>query len=335
MSGYLDLWRTQGLVPEGGRSATLPAPLDARNGNDLAGAQGSHPLAFIDLETLLHPATDGLSGEIVVEPGVQVGGEIKAQLRLRALRSIDGRAASLALRGYLLREQARSATRGSGDHQTTERWVEVVAEELETIPLTEMTLPVKMNEGEEFRCTILAPAPRLGPPSAHAGPAAVVWLLVASWDIAMGGDQRIAAIVPVAQHRDLVTAGMIEFTDEALLDFSSENGASFTLHPAPPISAGATLTVQVLWPKASGGRSARVELHADISGLGNICVASVKTTAAELATGMTAELPIPADAPPVLDALGVRVRYRLRALVDRAFLPDLALERGVAIVSPE
>lgn len=335
MSDYLDLWRVDGPSPEHGKSGSLPAPLDARNGNDLAGSQGSHPLAFIDLPTLLRSTTDGLAGEITLEPDSRVGGEIRGRLQLRALRAIEGRAASLTLRGYLLRERERSETRGTGKHQTTNQWVEVEAEELETLPLLETALPASLEAGQELDLPILAPAPRLGPPSAHAGPAAVVWLLIASWDIAMSGDERIAAIVDVAQHRDLVTAGVIDLGGSALLDTSSVDGASFHLRPAPPVAAGSTLGVHVVWPKASGGRGARVELHADIGRLGSIRIAAVEAPTAQLAAGLEVALPIPADAPPVLDAQGVQVRYRLRALVDRPLLPDLAVERGIAIISPE
>jgi hypothetical protein len=335
MSNYLDAWRAAGPSGYGGRSASLPAPLDARDGGDLVGEIGSHPLAFIELASLLRPTSAGLEGAIELEPGARVGGEIRGRLRLRARRPIEGRRATLTLRGYLLREQERSATRGSGEEKTTERWIEVSADELESIDLHETRLPATLAEGAELDLPLLLPAPRLGPPSAHAGPAAVVWVLAAHWDIALGGDERLAALVPVAQHRDLVTAGVIDLGANALLDLVAVDGASFALSPAPPLAAGSAFTVRVAWPKASGGRGARVELHADVAGLGSVVLDTVSAPTDQLAGGLEVRLSIPIDAPPVLDANGVRVRYRLRALVDRPLLPDLAVERGLAIVSPD
>jgi hypothetical protein len=335
MSRYLDLWRADGPSHHAGRSGSLPAPLDARDGDDLVGDIGSHPLAFLELSSLLRPATAGLEGTFSFEPGIRVGGEIRGRLHLRALRAIEGRHATLTLRGYLLHEQERSATRGSGEHRTTERWVEVVAEELETIDLHETRLPATLVQGQSLELPLLLPAPRLGPPSAHAGPAAVVWLLVAAWDIAMGGDERIATLVEVAQHRDLVTGGVLDLGASALLDHSAADGATFELRPAPPIAAGSEFGVRVAWPKASGGRGARVELHADIGTLGSVRLAQVEAKTSDLAGGLEARFALPADAPPVFDAKGVRVRYRLRALVDRPLLPDLAVERGLAVVSPD
>jgi hypothetical protein len=338
MSGFLDAYRGSDGPQHHWRSASLPAPLDARNGRELTGAEGSHPLAFIDPSTLLHPTTEGLEGTFIPDADAHVGGEIRGRLQLRALRAIDGRRAALVLRGYLLRERERSVTQGSGEHRTTERWVEVEAEELETIELLDTPLPATLAAGATLNLPILAPAPRLGPPSLHAGPVAVVWLLVAAWDIALGGDERFAALIPVAQHRDLVTAGVLDLGGSALLDVSISDGASFALRPAPPIVAGSDLRVAVAWSQASGGRGARVELHADLAGYDSVRFASVEAPTEALASGLEVVLPIPADAPAVFDARGITLRYRLRALVDRPLLPDLAVERGVAILgtaSPE
>jgi hypothetical protein len=335
VSGFLEPWRAAGASGYTGRSASLPAPLDARNGGELVGHDGSHPLAFIELASLLRPSTDGLEGSIEIEPGARVGGEIRGRLRLRALRPIEGRRATLTLRGYLLREQRRSVTHRTGDHETSESWVEIDAHELETIELLETPLPATLAMDQRLELSFLAPAPRLGPPSAHAGMAAVVWVLAAHWDIAMGGDERIATLVPVAQHRDLVTAGVIDLGPTGLLDTVAIDGASFELSPAPPTAAGSEFTARVAWPKASGGRGARVELHADVVGFGSVRLAAVEAKTAELASGLEVRLRIPDDAPPVFDAGNIRLRYRLRALVDRPFLPDLAVERGIAVVSPD
>jgi hypothetical protein len=332
---YLDLWRTGGQQPYGRRSGDLPAPLDALDGSLLVGESGSHPLAFLTPEMLVRPTTDGLTGGFEVEGRGRVGEGVAARLHIKATRSIEGRSARLSLRGFLLREVERSATRGSGKRTRTERWVEVVAEELETITLAEPALPLALAEGETLDLPISAPAPRLGPPSAHLGAAAVLWLLEAAWDIPMRGDERAATLVTVEQHPDLVRSGALNLGPSALFDEYSTGEATFALEPAPPLLVGSTFTVRVAHPKAEGGRGARVEIHADLDGYGSVCLDSVEAPTAALAAGLEARLTIPADAPPVLDAKGISLRYRIRALVDRPLLPDLAVERGVAIVSAD
>lgn len=282
---------------------------------------------------LVRPATDGLAGGFKVDGRGRVGEGVEARLRVTATRAIEGRSARLSLRGFLLREVERSATRGSGKHSHTEHWVEIVAEELETITLTEPALPFALAEGATLDLPISASAPRLGPPSAHLGAVAVLWLLEAAWDIPMRGDERVATLVTIEQHPDLIRSGALNLGPSALFDQYSTDGATFALEPAPPLLAGSTVAVRVAYPKAEGGRGARVEIHADLDGYGSVCLDSIEAPTAALAAGIEARLTIPADAPPVLDAKGISLRYRIRALVDRPLLPDLAVERGVAIVT--
>ncbi|MEY4388557.1 MAG: hypothetical protein RLZZ432_276 [Chloroflexota bacterium] len=332
MSGYLDLWRTAGQQSHPGRAGSLPAPLDAVDRALLVGAHGSHPLAFLEAAALLRPATDGFSGGLVLDAPARVGGEIRGRLRARALRAIDARGARLAVKGYLLCEVARSETRkdpkGAG---TTEYWVEVVAREIGETPLTETPLPTRLEQGEEIDLSILAPAPQVGPPSAHVGSAAVIWTLQATWDLPLAGDERIAAIVPVGQHPDLIRSGVIGLGPSALLDSYASNGATIDVRPAPPIAAGSSFDARVAWPGVEGGRGARVELHVDIEGGGSVRLAATNVATAELAGGVDVRFDVPADAPPVCDAEGISVRYRIRALVDRPMRPDLAAERNIAI----
>ena len=109
------------------------------------------------------------------------------------------------------------------------------------------------------------PAPRLGPPSAHAGTALVAWAVEARWDIEMGRDERVAAaLVDVRQHRDLLQAGVIDVGAGAMHDSWDDEGATLAVRPLPPIDAGTTMEVTITWPGAVAGRSARVELVADI-----------------------------------------------------------------------
>lgn len=334
LPGYLERWRALGRHPKFGKTGSLPAPLDARNGSDLTGQQGSHPLAFVELPTLLRPTTTKLAGGFTIEPGSAVGGEIRGRLHLEALESIEARAARISVKGYLLREQDRSSSSGSGDLEQTEHWVEIVAEALDELPLIETVLPLHLAAGASLDLAILAPAPRLGPPSAHVGAGAVVWLLVAEWDIPMGGDERIAAIVTIDQPRDLVISGVIDLGPSALLDHYSVAGATFTIDPAPPLHAGEAVAVHVAWPQASGGRGARIELHADVDGRGGVCLDTIVLPTSELSAGTSVRFTLPLDAPPVFQSSSLTVSYRIRALIDRPLLPDRAAERQVAVISP-
>ena len=82
------------------------------------------------------------------------------------------------------------------------------------------------------------PAPRLGPPSAHAGSALVAWAVEAHWDIQMGSDERVAVLVPVAQHPDLLRAGVITLPPGAMFDSVADEGATLAVNPLPPLVAG-------------------------------------------------------------------------------------------------
>ena len=64
----------------------------------------------------------------------------------------------------------------------------------------------------------------------------------------------------------------------------------------------------------------------------NAIIASADTTGADLASGAArAELPIPPDAAPSFDGADLQLFYIVRALVNRRFRPDAAIERLVAI----
>ena len=68
------------------------------------------------------------------------------------------------------------------------------------------------------------PAPRLGPPSAHAGAPIVAWAVEARWDIAMGSDERVAVVVPVGQHPDLLRSGAVTLPSGAMFDSVADEG---------------------------------------------------------------------------------------------------------------
>lgn len=330
-STYLDLWRVAGRAPQPGRSGSLPAPLDAMNGSGLAGAEHSRILPFLTPEDLLTPTTAGFTGGFEIEKGTLVGGEIHARLRVRATKEIKARGALVLVKGYTIREEARSETHKRGNNTFTENWVEVVAAELEATPLIEVPLPATLVVGDEIDLKILAPSPRLGPPSVHAGVLAIIWTIQATWDIPLGGDERVAGIVTVSQHPDMVRSGVMALGSSALMGEWSAGSATLNVTPAPPLTPGTAFTVHVRWPDASGGRGARVELYVDIKNAWPMCIASAKMETAALVAGVDVQFEIPADAPPVFDLQNITLRYRVRALVDLPLRPDIAIERNVAI----
>ena len=328
-----------------------PTPFDALDGPRLAGPSGSHPLAGVDARTLITPTTGGLVGSIELDGPVRVGEGISGHIRVQATKDIKARGAVLRLLGLRLSEQARQTTvkrgggidlstgsisfgtgsSGSSDEQSVS-WVEVHGSIIDTSPFTEPSIPAQLAAGQTLDLPFLLPAPRLGPPSAHAGSALIAWALEARWDIGMGSDERVATLVDVRQHPDLLRAGVLDLGAGAMSDSFADHGATITVQPEPPIPAGSSIDVAIMWPGAPGGRSARLELTADVKASMGLTVVPVSLSIdlASLA-GTHVSLPIPADAPPTLITDGLSVGYRLRVIVDRKLRSDVTAERRIVI----
>ena len=110
---------------------------------------------------------------------------------------------------------------------------------------------------------------------------------------------------------------------------------SIAVNPLPPAVAGSEIEVAVTWPGAGSGRGGRLELQADVkspNALSGVVLFSQAVDPNAFRSGTTLRIPIPADAPPTIDDKGVAVSYRIRAIVDRAFRSDLALERALAVM---
>lgn len=353
------------VAPSGG----APAPFDALDAQRLSGPQGSHPLATIDLRELIPGPTSGLEGAIEIDGPALVGEAISGRIRIRARKQVRARSAVLRLVGMRLAEETRSGTErsdaaiqvasglaqiqsslgginiqlgtgssgsagsaASGSSAQTISWVEVHGTAIESLPFTEPALPASLEPGQIIELPFTIPAPRLGPPTAHAGVAAIAWALEAHWDIGMGADERVCAYVDVRQHPDLLRAGVLTLPSGAMNDVVTDEGAGITVSPLPPIPAGTPLAVTIAWPGAPGGRSARVELTMDVQGGTSIgvVVASVEVDQGALG-GATVTLPVPADLPPTMEAQGLKVGYRVRVIVDRKLRSDESRERAVVI----
>lgn len=345
-------------APSGG----APAPFDGLDPLRMSGPSMSHPLAAIDLRELIAGPTSGLEGAIELDGPVRVGEAISGRIRIRARKHIRARSAVLRLVGVRLTEESQSGTKrspqeiaiaqglgqiakglgdinltvGSTTPGTTQRetvsWVEIRASEVDSLPFTEPALPATLDAGAVIDLPFSIPAPRLGPPTAHAGVAAVVWAVEAHWDVGFGADERLAAFVDVCQHPDLLRAGVLTLPSGALDDVVTDDGASLTVHPLPPIPAGTPLQVAIAWSGAPGGRSARVELNLDVSGNATLglVVATVEVDQGQLA-GTTVTLPTPADLPPTLEVPGLKVGYRVKVIVDRKMRSDESRERPIVV----
>lgn len=327
----------RGLFGWGGKRGSSPAPFDAVDPLQLAGPQGSHPLAAISIEELVRRSTDGIDGQITISDPVRVGEGISGRLSVTARRDISARSAMLRLVGVRLTEQQRSREDRDSQGRVTnsEQWVEVDGGLFEQLPFAQPPLPATLAAGESFEADFLVPAPRLGPPSGHLGSALVGWALEARWDVAMGGDERVAEPVHVAQNIDYLRSGAVQLDQGAMYDAWQAGDATIAVRPLPPVAAGSELDVTVTWPSAGSGRGGRIELQADVkapNGISNLVVWSTAVDPAAFREGVTVRIPFPADAPPTMAADRIAVSYRIRALVDRKFRSDLAVERAIAVI---
>lgn len=346
MSGFRDAVLASGNSMTGwkgfsvfgaGQHGSLPTPFDATAGSRLWGPQGSHPLAAIGLEELVGRSSNGIDGEITIKEPVKIGEALAGHIKLTARKDINARSAGFRLMGALLteRNQSREERDSKGNVTKSERWTEINGSVFEDLAMLDTALPAQLTAGQTFEADFNFPAPRLGPVTAHMGSAALVWALDAKWDVSMGGDERVSALVNVKQNLDYLRSGAVRLDDGAMFDVYGSGDATITVKPLPPIAAGSEVEVTVSWPGAGAGRGGRLELQADVDApnkLSGIVLFSQAVDATAFKTGFTTKITIPADAPAVLNDKGVAVHYRIRALVDRAFRSDLSVERFIAVM---
>jgi hypothetical protein len=155
------------------------------------------------------------------------------------------------------------------------------------------------------------------------------------WDVPHGSDHFVALYLPVAQHPDLMRAGVGKQGGYSLSDSVSIGDAAISITSALPAPSGTEIVVQVAWPAAPGGQNARIELHRRTNAPNGEegIIASVQLNSNDFSSGQAvARLPIPAGSPPSFDGAGLEIDYVIRVLVDRRLRSDLAIERPVGIV---
>ncbi len=321
----------------GGHIGSAPSPFDALNGPRLAGSDGSHPLHSVAAEELLRPTDGAVTGEIVLDHPAMVGEGITGHIRLTAVEEISARKAYLRLVGLRLDEERRSKehTDSQGHVEYTERWVETDGKLFVTDAFLEPPIPTALQPGATLEAPFAVPAPELGPPTAHLGESIIAWALEVRWDVAMGADHWVALYLPLAQHPDLIRAGVGKQGGMSLMASVPVGDATINVTTPLPAPAGREMVITVAWPSAPQGQGARVEIHRKTNAPNGTegIIASVAVDPATLSSGAAvARLVVPPGSAPSFDGAGLEIRYVIRILVDRRFRSDAAIERPVAIV---
>ena len=325
------------LMSVGQHKGSAPSPFDALDGPALAGLEGSHPLHAVQAEQLLRSSDSGpVTGTIVLDHPARVGDGITGTITLTATAPVDSRGAALRLVGLRLDEVRRSKDNrdAKGNVISTERWVEAQGKLFSHDAFVDPVIPPVIEAGGTWSGPFAIPAPPLGPPTAHLGESIIAWALEVRWDVPHGSDHFVAMYLPLAQHPDLLRAGVGQQGGNSLLAEMSMGDASIEVTSSLPASAGSEIVVKVAWPSARGGEKGRIELHRRTNAPNGIegIIASVPLDAADLIGGSAeAHLLVPQGSAPSFDGAGLQVTYVIRVLVDRRFRPDAAIERPVAV----
>ncbi len=325
---------TFGITPHSG---SAPSPFDAINGGRLAGPQGSHPLHAIQAQELVSSSDGAVHGQFVLDHPVRVGEGIEGTLKLNVIQSIAARGAALRLVGLRVDEerQHREERDSKGNVVSTDDWVEANGRLFAQDAFIQPAIPTTLEPGTAWESRFSIPAPPLGPPSAHLGESIIAWALEVRWDVAHGSDHFVAMYLPVAQHPDLMRAGVGHEGGYSLSDSVSVGDAAISVASPLPAPSGTEIEVHVAWPSAPGGQKARIELHRRTNAPNKVEleVAVVALNSSDLSSGQAvARLPIPAGSAPSFDGAGLECDYVIRVLVDRRMRSDLAIERPVGIV---
>jgi len=320
----------------GGHTGSAPSPFDAINGPRLAGPENSHPLHSVTAEELLNPGDGAISGEIVLDQPARVGDGITGHIRFVANRTIDARKAYLRLVGLRLDEVRREEDHrnAKGEVTWTERWVETSGNLFSHDAFLEPVIPANLEPWATWEGSFAIPAPPLGPPTAHLGESIICWALEVRWDIPMGSDHFAALYLPLAQHPDLLRAGVGKQGGVSLMASVSSGDATIAIESALPAPIGSEIVAHVNWPAAPAGQGARIELHRRTNAPNGVegIIASVPVALGDIKSGAAvARLLIPPDSAPSFDGAGLEITYVIRALVDIRFRPDAAAERPVGI----
>jgi hypothetical protein len=320
-----------------GHTGSAPSPFDALNGPRLAGGEGSHPLHSVAAEELLRPTDGAVVGQIMLDQPARVGDGITGKIRLRANQKVSARKAYLRLVGLRLDEVRKSLehTNSKGEVTYTEHWVETSGTLFSHDAFLEPPVPTELAPAQEWESTFAIPAPPLGPPSAHLGESIIAWAIEVRWDVPMGSDHFVAFFLPLAQHPDLLRAGIGKQGGTSLMAAVAVGDGTISVASPLPASAGQEVAVKVSWPSAPTGQGARIELHRRTNAPNGVegIIASVPVSPGDIVSGAAeAQLLVPPGSAPSFDGAGLEIDYIIRVLIDIRFRPDAAIERPLGIV---
>jgi hypothetical protein len=320
-----------------GHTGSAPSPFDALNGPRLAGAENSHPLHSVSPEELVSPSDGAVMGEIVLDHPARVGDGITGKLKLTAMKAVSARSAYLRLVGLRLDEVRRSEEHrnSKGEVEWTENWVETSGNLFSKDSFLEPPIPAILQAGQVYEAPFAVPAPPLGPPTAHLGESIIAWALEVRWDVPMGADHFAAVYLPLAQHPDLMRAGVGKQGGDSLMAGVAIGDATISVTSPLPAPSGQEMTVTAAWPSAPEGQGARIEIHRKTNAPNGVegIVASAPIDPASLRSGSAAvQLLVPPGSSPSFDGAGLEILYVIRVLVDRRFRSDAAIERPVGII---
>ena len=96
--------------------------------------------------------------------------------------------------------------------------MEVSGRVIEDLTFTDASLPPRARVRPGARDPVQHPRAQPRTTVGSCGCAIVAWAVEAHWDIQHDNDERISVLVPVAQHPDLLRAGVINLPAGAMFD---------------------------------------------------------------------------------------------------------------------
>jgi hypothetical protein len=276
-------------------------------------------------------------GQFAIDKPARIGDGITGRVRLTATRVVTARKAYLRLVGLRLDEVRKSEEHhnSKGEVTYTENWVETSGTLFSHDAFLEPPIPTEMAPGQVWESTFAIPAPPLGPPSAHLGESIIAWALEVRWDISMGSDHWAAVYLPLAQHPDLMRAGIGKQGGASLMAGIEVGDGSIGIQSPLPAPAGQEILVKASWPSAPKGQGARIELHRRTNAPNGVegIIATLPISPGDLTSGAAeVRLLVPPGSAPSFDGAGLEIDYVIRVLVDIRFRPDAAIERPVGII---
>ena len=195
------------------------------------GHQGRIHLVAIAAVDLLRSSTDGFDGGIELTGAARVGEGITGTIRVRARKDIQARSAAIRLVGVLIAEEQRSETH----HQHRQRAGRCVIVDRElgggrrarhrgpdlhgTVPASVPLCPVRCS-----RSRSASRRPGSGHPRPMPGARSWRGQSRRTGTSRWARDERVAALVPVGQHPDLLRAGVVTLPPGAMFDSVDDEG---------------------------------------------------------------------------------------------------------------